>query len=277
MRIEIGEELEGMRLDAVVVRVTLLGRANAKRLFADGRVELIRGDRVVRPRKGELAEAGTSLILALESADPKRADPDATIPISVVHEDAQVVIVDKPAGMPSAPLRPGERGTVASALLARYPEMAEQGFSAREPGLCHRLDTHTSGLVLAARTTAAFTELTAAIRAGGIDKRYLLLCEHAQLADDGVIEQPLRAAGKRVKVDARGRAATTRYRVVERYDRLALVEAAACPATRHQIRAHFAFAGAPLVGDAVYGGDATQLRRGGRGVRGRLALAGSAA
>src|SRR5262249_5589367 len=123
--------------------------------------------------------------------DAGRALPDAGVPLVIAFETERVVIVDKAPGVPSAPIAPGEKGTIANALVARYPEMAALGFSPREPGLCHRLDTGTSGLLLAARTAAAFTTLTSALKEGRLDKRYLLLVSAADLPESGTIDFPL--------------------------------------------------------------------------------------
>jgi 23S rRNA pseudouridine1911/1915/1917 synthase len=262
VRIEIGEELAGQRLDIIVTRVTSLGRAGTRRLFADGKVVLLQDGRKRRVRKGDMAIAGTALEVDVASDDFARADPDPALTLDLVYESETLVIVDKPPGVPSAPIRPGELGTIANGLLARYPEMVDIGFSAREPGLCHRLDTDTSGLLLAARSRVAFDELTTAIRTGAFDKRYLLICPRSPLDESGTIEAALQTEGAKVRIVADGRPATTHYRVLEQHGELALVEASACPATRHQIRAHFSSVGAPLFGDKSYGGqEAPELGR----------------
>src|SRR5262249_40298426 len=143
------------------------------------------GDRV------GLSARGTSLAAV--------AEPDAGGALAIAYEDEFFVAADKPAGMPAHPLRPGERGTLASALLGRYPEMAGVGYSAREPGILHRLDTETSGLMLAARDAGSFAALRAALTAHGIDKRYQALCE-APGPKPGVYEAYLAAKGARVQV-----------------------------------------------------------------------------
>jgi 23S rRNA pseudouridine1911/1915/1917 synthase len=200
------------------------------------------------------------------------ATPDAEAPLSVVLERTDLVVADKPAGQPCAPLRPGETGTLANALVARYPEMAALGFRPSEPGLCHRLDNDTSGLVLAARSAQSFERLIQAIRAGAMQKRYLLICPQRGLPDRGCIDVPLRPHPRdrrRVvpaETDAavgagRGRPARTPFRVLARRAGLALVEARVSRALRHQIRAHFASIGHPLVGDRIYRSDRTELGR----------------
>jgi len=196
--------------------------------------------------------------------------PDPSAPLSLAYEDAALVVADKPAGMPSHPLAPGELGTLASALVARFPEMANLGYSAREPGIVHRLDTDTSGLVLAARTRAAFDGLRAQLDRGAIDKRYLALCRGTPAAASIGVPQhaALVARGARVHVQldrdlARHDAqpiTTTIVRVVGVYrssdGELALLEVKAERARRHQVRAHLAALGHPIAGDERYGGPA---------------------
>lgn len=258
MRIDIGEALGGQRLDVVVSREAKLGRAATRRLFEDGLVHVVSSAGRRRAQKGDRAVAGTYLEIATQPSSLAGALPDP-FELVVAYESPEIVIVDKPAGMPSAPIRLDERGTMANALVARYPEMANVGFSPREPGLCHRLDTDTSGLMIAARRNEAFREITEAISSGALDKRYLLICPSAPLADQGTIDTALRTRGSRVRVAEDGRPAHTRYRVMRRVGDLALVEARASPATRHQLRVHFASIGAPLLGDHTYGGDTSLL------------------
>ena len=269
VRIPITEADEGARLDKLLVqKVPGLGRAAAKRLFAEGRVKVLSGDegRPRRAAKGDVAARGDTLDIELEEVEAASAAvPDADAALTVVLETPQLIIADKPARQPTAPLHPGERGTLANALLARYPEIAGIGFSPREPGLCHRLDTGTSGLVLAARTRPAFVALTGALKEGRLDKRYLVLCSAADLPESGTIDIPLAPHPKdRRRVYAcvhprdvaryAPRPATTAYQKLREHDGVALLEVRAPKAARHQIRAHFAAIEHPLLGDTLYGG-----------------------
>jgi len=269
-RFVIGRAELGERLDKLIAReLGSASRATVRTLFSQGRVWLTSPDgQQRRANKGEAPVEGSTVVVLADDEDAivpdVRALPDASTPLTVVLETDLVVVVDKPARQPSAPLEPGELGTVANALLARYPEMAGIGFGAREPGLCHRLDNDTSGLLLAARSAQAFTALTSALRDGALHKRYLLVCSSLGLADRGTIEMPLAPHprdSRRVLACAHPRdlernsprAAITQYRVLKRVGSAALVEARAARAMRHQIRAHFAAIGFPIHGDKLYG------------------------
>lgn len=269
MRIAITAAEAGARLDKILVqKVPNLGRAGAKRLFDEKKVRLFAGGegRGRLASKGDVAAEGDAIELDLEETTRSgSAVPDPEAPLEVLLETADVVVVDKPAGQPTAPIDPGERGTVANALVARYPEMESIGFAPREPGLCHRLDTNTSGLVLAARTKKAFDTLTRAIKEGRLDKRYLVICEAEGLPETGTIDIPLAPHPKdrrrvypcvhpRDVARYAPRPATTVYTKLREHGRWALVEVKAPKAARHQIRAHFAAIEHPLLGDVLYGG-----------------------
>jgi 23S rRNA pseudouridine1911/1915/1917 synthase len=183
------ESLDGARLDkAVAELVPGASRAQVKRAIEAGAVR-VNGRRAP---KGALVRSGDELTVAEELG---RADapavPSPEAPLVVRFENAAVLVVDKPAGQPSAPLRAGETGTLANALVGRYPELAGIGYSPREPGLLHRLDTDTSGLVIVARTGDAFARLRAALRADEISKEYLLVCSAEDLPDEGAIAFPI--------------------------------------------------------------------------------------
>ena len=260
--------LDGVRLDKAIAQlVPELSRARVKRAIELGAVR-VNGRRI--PKGGTVARGDTLRIDVAQVADaPAAASPDA--PLKVVLETDEVVVVDKPAGQPTAPIRPGETGTLVNALLGRYPELvpgegdAYIGHSPRDPGILHRLDTETSGAVVVARTADAFAVLKAALKEGQLDKRYLLVCAAEGLPEEGTIEFPLTNHPKdqrrvyacvhpRDVMRYEPRPAATRYRVVQRTGNWALVEARVGKALRHQIRAHFAAIGHPLAGDELYGG-----------------------
>jgi 23S rRNA pseudouridine1911/1915/1917 synthase len=262
------ESLDGERLDKAIAQlVPDLSRARVKRAIELGIVR-VNGRRL--PKGGTVAKGDVVRIDVGQVSDaPAVATPE--VPLKVVLETDQVVIVDKPANQPTAPLRSGETGTLVNAILGRYPELVPQdretfiGHSAREPGIIHRLDTETSGAVVVARTAESFQALKTALKEGRLDKRYLLVCSAEGLPEEGTIEFPLASHPKdQRRVQAcvhprdvarfEPRPACTRYRVLKRAGMWALVEVRIGKALRHQIRAHFAAIGHPLAGDELYGG-----------------------
>ena len=266
--LSVPESLHGARLDkAVAELVPELSRARVRRAIELGVVR-VNGRRLP---KGGVVSRGDVVRIDVASVADTAAVPAPDAPLHVLLETPQVVVVDKPAGQPTAPLRPGEKGTLVNALLGRYPELVPKdadsfiGHSAREPGVIHRLDTETSGAVVVARTAEAFETLKAALKEGRLDKRYLLVCSSEGLPDEGTIEYPLTNHPKdqrrvyacvhpRDVMRYEPRPAATRFRVLRREGAWALVEARVGKALRHQIRAHFAAMGHPLAGDELYGG-----------------------
>lgn len=259
--LEVAEEDAGERLDVWLARRTPLSRARAKARILEGGVR-VNG----RPaRKSQPLLPGDRVTLS-EAPGPSDFDPlpDTGAPIDVRFENERFVVVEKPPGMPSHPLGPLERGTVANALVARYPEMRGVGYRAREAGLLHRLDTDTSGLILAARSPDAFRALRDALRAGAIEKRYLARCE-GMVPAPCVIDTPIASDPRdrrKVRVCRSAREAERLGARPARTDVLdstaaaggSLVEVRANHARRHQVRAHLASIGHPLVGDTLYGG-----------------------
>ena len=249
----------GSRLDKFLAEhIPGIGRHKAAELCAKG---LVRIDGH-RSKKSALLALGAKVTVELD--EPEALAPEPELELEVRLERDEFVVVNKPAGRPSAPLDIRERGSLCGALLARYPEMWGVGYRAREPGIVHRLDTQTSGLVLAARTLDSFRRLTHALELGELHKRYLAVVSAEGLPESGVISGALApdpAHPERVRVlddgDRSGyaRYKTTRYRVERIVSGRALVELEVGSAFRHQIRAHLASIGHPITGDGVYGGE----------------------
>ncbi len=266
VELDMGEDDAGERLDVVLTRrVPALSRGRAKALIEEGGVRV--GGR--RVKKSYTVAAGDRVTLAgLPPPADFHASPDPDLELTVLLEKDGYVVVDKPAGVPSHPLKEGELGTLAGALVARYREMRGVGYRKREPGILHRLDTDTSGVILAARDEARFQALREQLQAGKIEKRYLARCQGI-IAAPTVIETPIANDPRdrrkaRACIDLReikrlrARPARTEVLTSTPAEHGSLVELRANNARRHQIRVHLASIGHPLLGDTLYGGPALE-------------------
>jgi 23S rRNA pseudouridine1911/1915/1917 synthase len=238
------------RLDALVVGACpTLSRHVVRRLIDAG---VVRVDGRAVPR-GAHVGPGARVMLP-----PCGVEPQPDLPVRVVYVNAQLVVIDKPGGMPGHALDPRQRGTVAAFLAGRYPETAGLG-DPLSSGLAHRLDTGTSGLQVGARTCEAFARLRAAFRAGAVTKRYLAVVAGVAPAR-AVIDTPLAhdpSDRRRMIAAAPGqRAWPAQTEIVRRAagGGHALLEATLRSGVTHQVRAHLALLGCPVLGDRLYGG-----------------------
>lgn len=209
----------------------------------------------VRTRAGERLEGGERLRVVLPPPQPAELRPEP-VELEVVYEDEHLVVVDKPAGMPVHPGPAHGGGTLVNALLARYPDLPGIG-GVQRPGIVHRLDKDTSGLIIVARTQAAHAALSEQLKRREVQKTYLALLEGQLRPDEAMIEAPVgRDPNNRLRMMVRaegGREAQTIYRVRARYRGYCLVEASPVTGRTHQLRVHFASLGHPVAGDPVYG------------------------
>jgi 23S rRNA pseudouridine1911/1915/1917 synthase len=182
-------------------------------------------------------------------------EPDPSIVLDVVYEDAAIVVINKPAGLVVHPAPGHESGTLVHGLLARFPELRDPTGQMR-PGIAHRLDKDTSGLMVVGKTVDAVAAVQRQLQQGEVRKRYQLLLRGNVEEQRGIIEAPIgrdRFQRQRMAVRADGRAARTEFRVLERFADHTFVEADLSTGRTHQLRVHFAYIGHPVAGDRTYG------------------------
>jgi 23S rRNA pseudouridine1911/1915/1917 synthase len=266
-RLPIPDTLDGERLDRVLCLIWDLARSEATELIASGAVAL--GGRTETTRARRVA-VGQELQVVL----PPRGGPvvlagEAGVDLALVHVDEHVIVVDKPAGLVVHPGAGRTTGTLVQALLGRFPDLAGAGDPGR-PGIVHRLDKGTSGLLVVARTPLAYDSLVAQLSTRSVDRRYLALLVGTVETDAGVVDAPVgrRSADRtRMAVTAGGRPSRTHYRVLARFTEPAEATYVACrleTGRTHQVRVHMGAIGHPVAGDARYGDTRSALSRSGR-------------
>ncbi|HWN39462.1 MAG TPA: 23S rRNA pseudouridine(1911/1915/1917) synthase RluD [Gammaproteobacteria bacterium] len=247
-RLSIPSDLAGRRLDQAAAELMPEFSRSRLRAWIDAGALLL-GGREAKARM--LVKGGEEIALQaeLEAAVEVQAEP---IPLAVVHADDALLVIDKPVGLVVHPGAGNRSGTLQNALLHRYPELAVLP----RAGLVHRLDKDTSGLLLVARTLSSHTALVAALERREINRTYRAICQGV-LTGGGTIDAPIgrhRRERTKMAVMEGGRAARTRYRVVERFRAHTFCELELETGRTHQIRVHMAHIRAPLLGDPVYGG-----------------------
>lgn len=249
-KLELTANRSGVRLDKYVAEECLeLSRSYIQKLIGNGHVTV---NNCVA--KGSLKlNIGDRVVLVIPPPIPSTPLPEE-IPLTIVYEDNDLLVVDKPAGLTVHPAPGHPSHTLVNAVMAHCPNLEING-SVR-PGIVHRLDKNTSGLIMVAKNDAAHRDLSDQIKTRSVIKRYLVLVEGCLSPDRGIIEAPIDrdpSHRKRMAVVSEGREAFTQYQVIKNMGNYTLLDVTIKTGRTHQIRVHFSAIGFPVVGDEVYG------------------------
>lgn len=260
LSISVPSSLDGVRVDRAVALLADISRSAVDDLVASGRVT-VEGE-TVHARSRLLREGEVLAVELVEDEPVPVPDPDASVVFEVVHADSEVVVVDKPAGLVVHPGAGHRTGTLVNGMLSRYPDLASLteavGTDPDRPGIVHRLDRGTSGLLVVARSADAYRSLVAQLGARTVSRRYRALVLGEVDGESGVVDAPIGrsvTSPTRMSVSRKGKEARTRYRVEQRFTEpvpATLVEATLETGRTHQIRVHLSAIGHPVVGDDVY-------------------------
>ena len=256
MQAELGSAQIGQRLDrAIADAVPDLSRERIKALLAEGAI--IRADGQPLRSGSSKVEAAMAIRIALPKPTPAHALPQ-DMPLVIVYEDEHLVVVDKPAGIVVHPANGNPDGTLVNALLHHCAGQLSGIGGVARPGIVHRIDKDTSGLLVVAKTDKAHEGLSKQFADHSIDRVYLSIVNGRPLPPSGTIDAPLaRSSHDRKKMavvaEGRGKRAVTHYRTLQPLDNAAFIECRLETGRTHQVRVHLTHIGHPLLGDPVYG------------------------
>ncbi|MBW8784546.1 MAG: RluA family pseudouridine synthase [Novosphingobium sp.] len=254
-------ESSGERIDKALAQASGLSRERVKALLGEGRVTL---DAVPAGSASVRAAAGTRFAIVVPAAAPAEAEAQE-IPLSIVYEDEALVVVDKPAGLVVHPAAGNLDGTLVNALLHHCRGQLSGIGGVARPGIVHRIDKDTSGLLVVAKTDAAHEGLARQFADHSIERAYLAITAGGPAPPAGTVRGSIaRSATNRKKMalvaEGRGKHAVTHYRTIERFAHAALLECRLETGRTHQVRVHLASIGHPLLGDPVYGRTPSRLK-----------------
>jgi 23S rRNA pseudouridine1911/1915/1917 synthase len=247
------------RLDKYVcTRYPRLSRTQVQRLISAGNITV--NGQAAKP--GLKLSPGDEIEIIIPPPPPQELKPEA-IPLKIIYEDDDLLVVDKPPGLTVHPAPGHTEHTLVNAILAHFPHLAEIGDRLR-PGVVHRLDKDTSGVMLVAKNSAAQANLSKQFKSHTVTKAYLALVKGRLAPESGIIEADIGRDPRhrqRMAVVAQGREARTDYRVIKYTDGHTLLEVRPETGRTHQIRVHLAAIGFPVVGDKIYGVKSPHLAR----------------
>lgn len=255
IKIEISPDQAGVRLDqAVADSQSRISRSRVASLISQGLILVNQG----RKRPGYKVKPKDFIegdVPSPDQQDRKSLSPES-IPLNILYEDNYILMIDKPAGLVVHPGAGNDSGTLVNALVAHSPGFSEQGWDRERPGIVHRLDKDTSGLMVVAKTLKSLEFLQKEFKQRRVEKHYLALARGKNIPDAGVIERPIgrhpRHRKRMAVLDENGRYAKTRFSVIERFSSGCLLDIQLYTGRTHQIRVHFYDQGMPLFGDCIY-------------------------
>lgn len=242
---------DGERLDVILSKDGELSRSRAAALIKDGCVT-VDGRTEIKP--SFKAENGAAIVLDMPDIKPAKAEAQ-DIPLEILYQDEHLAVVVKPCGMVVHPAAGNDDGTLVNALLFHLDSLSGIGGEMR-PGIVHRLDKDTSGLLLVAKNDAAHAALSRQLSDREMEKHYRAIVYGKMKAPEGVIEKPIgrsKTDRKKMAVDENGRWAKTEWRVLKEYPDRTLLDVHIITGRTHQIRVHMASIGHPVLGDVLYG------------------------
>lgn len=243
-------ENNGMRLDAFVAENTEFSRTNAQRLIKENKIK-INGNSAKESYKVKIGD-----LVEIEDEEPKEIELKAQdIPIDILYEDNDIIVVNKPKGMVVHPANGNPDGTLVNAVMAKCKDSLSGIGGEIRPGIVHRLDKDTSGAIIVAKNDKAHINLSEQIKNHEVEKTYIALVKGIVSENEATINMPISRSTKdrkKMAVNKDGKNAITHFKVLERFDKYTLLEVKIETGRTHQIRVHLSYIGYPIVGDEVY-------------------------